>query len=130
MSSRTTKKKDDPKTSRGKAKAPWQGYVNWAFDRIDKAKFKEWSQGRNVFDNDLPDLITAGYKVSLSYDEYNKATVGSLYCHDSEDPNGGWCLTARAQDPYEALLRVMFIHYICFEGVWPENPPEDDDAWQ
>lgn len=130
MARSTAARSDSPRTGRGKTKVPFKGYVNWSMDRIDKKLYKEWSNGRNIFEDEVPTVIDSGYKLSLSYDEYNQACVASLYCQDKKSGNAGWCLTARAAEPYESLLRLLYLHFVCLEQAWPDETSPSGDGWQ
>lgn len=129
MAGRKVKKNDTGRTGAGKAKAEWKGYVNWSSDRVDKAGFDKWAESNEPFGNMIPTLIEDGYKVSMSYDNHNASAVASLYCQDVGNENAGWCLTARGSHVYDALLRLLYIHFVCFEKVWPEDDTYASDSW-
>ncbi len=131
MAKRPTKspKSDSLQTGRGKAKVKWRGYVNLALTENQKSGFDMWAKGSDVWGNEIPTLLDSGYTVSIAYDDYHQAAVAGLYCVDSDKENAGWKLTAHASDPYVALVRVIFIHYVLLEGDWSAGFQPELDSW-
>lgn len=130
MTGKAQKKKDSSRTAEGREKVKWQGYVNWSMSHVDKKVYKAWGEHRSVYENEVPSIIESGYSIKLSFDDYHQSVVCGLFCQNPTDANAGWCLTARAEDPYEALCRAMFIHYVCFDGLWPTERELDTDGWK
>lgn len=130
MSGNAHKRSDSKETAAGREKVKWLGYVNWNMSAVDKKAYLKWLEDQDVLYNVVPTIIGDGYSVKLAYDDYHDSVVCSLFCQNPGSENAGWCLTARAADPFEAMSRAMFIHFVCFDRIWPTERELDPDGWQ
>lgn len=120
------------KTTRGgKEKVPWLGYVRNTLTEGDKKKMVQWVSTNPDYDQLIEDVTEKGYDLKIRYDSYNQCFSAQLFCTDLKDSNAGFCLALRASGWYKALQRLLFVHYICFEGEWATEPEVgwDDDNW-
>ena len=128
---RTSKGTDSTKTSKGKEKVKWQGYVNYDLNDNIKSGIQTWLEGNPNVDDMVHRVTEDGYDLKVRYDDYSQCMSAQLYCTDANSPNAGWCLSVRASDWVSAMWRVLYLHFIAFEGVWidPTNTGWNDDQW-
>lgn len=119
------------KTASGKTKVEWKGYVNFSLNDSDKRKAEEYRGNPDWLDTAASHVCEEDYKLSVSYDNYNDCIVASLYCKRAGSPNAGYCLTARASHWYEAIFRVLYVHYVALDEDWNAQKEEgwDDSQW-
>lgn len=102
----------------GKSRVAFRGYVNYTPNEQDKAQLKEMLSGGWDAWGEITDILTGGYKISISWDGYHDCFSAALYCTDEGNGNSGWNLPARASDPYSALVRAIFLHVYILSGDW------------
>jgi len=106
-----SKRTEGQRSTRGRAKADWKGYVNLTLTDSDKQRFTEATINEGDTFHAVSRLVEAGYKVSVGYDDYNDAFVGSIYGVYADMDNGGWCLTIRGKSAISALQRAIYVHF-------------------
>ena len=104
----------------------WQNFefVALTLDEAQKDQFREWykEQGQRALD-ELPSMVTGGYKASVGWDEGSQCFIASLTCKEPTDPNYGYVLSSRSTDLWEAMaLNVFKTVEICEEYEWPRTP--------
>lgn len=122
----THRRKDSDKTSRGQRKVEFQGYVNWELTVGHKPAYERWLGEQPDIDNMIEQLCEDGYDVKIRWDSYNRCFAAQAYSRDKTSPNAGWCLSMRAGGWWEAVQRLLFVHYIAFEGTWVS---EEEQGW-
>ena len=105
-------------TGKGRKKVSWRGYVNYPVDEAMKVAYRDAVVRGWDWREAVEDVVSAGYKLSVSWDGYNQAFVGALYATNANDPNAGWCLSMRAANCNEACSRVLWVHVFALRGDW------------
>lgn len=73
--------------------------------------------------------IENGFKLSLSYDDYNECFTASLTCRDESSPNNQKIVTARHNTWDRALLLVAFkVDIVLGYAAWKQQS-DDEDNW-
>ena len=107
-------------------------FINVDLDKNQRQALREWSKsyGPQTFEM-IDRLLEAGYNLSLKRDTYNEAFSAFLTAPKKDNANSGFILTSRASGSMNALMGLLFRHYVLFEEDWPEyNRPKaafDDD---
>lgn len=123
------KKKFNPKSD-ARPKADWEGFVEWTISSDEKSTYAANQPKDDWLFDALLNAVESGYRVTINYDASNTAHRASLYAQYFDSDNAGWMLSMRADDPVEALRRVLYVHYVLLEGLWPVGERKDnDDIW-
>lgn len=98
-------------------------FVEVRISQNDKARFGQWAQeNANDAVDLLSTLVNSGYKVSLSWSDYNDCYTASFTGTEENGPNYKLVMTSRSDDVWEALMIGLFKHYVMFGGdAWPTD---------
>lgn len=107
----------------------WKGFVNYHLPNDVKKGAAEYRETWDLMGNILPTFVEARYKLSISFNPKDDAVVSSATCKDPTSPNYQRTLTAFAPDMEESLIRLCYIHYVVFEGEWPNEADKEDEGW-
>lgn len=112
---------------KGDAEFLWRGFINVNLTSEQKEAYKTWDvQDNDVWDG-LATYISAGYKVSLSFnkqnDKYNCTGTGQTACGS----NSGWAVSSFANTPYEAVRVWLFKVSAVLPDVWDDYEVGDAD---
>lgn len=107
----------------------WKGFVNYHLPIEVKKEAEKYRESWDLLGDILPTLVGQRYKVSLSYNPKDDAVVASATCKDPVDANYQRTLTAFGPDVHEAVLRLCYIHFVVFEGTWPDEQQKGEDGW-
>lgn len=66
----------------------------------------------------VSDLLEAGYRVGLSFNQQNDAFICAITCRDTESPNNGLTFNSFAETWFEALQIGMYKHYVKSAKNW------------
>jgi hypothetical protein len=105
----------------------WKGFVNVNITADQKEAYKAWDvQDDDVWDG-MAQYITAGYKVSLSYNKQND----KFNCTGTGQPesgvNSGYAVSAFANTPYEAVRVWLFKVATILPDDWSQHQNGDAD---
>jgi len=135
MSARTgqTRKADSARTTDGKKKVEWQGYVTFELNEAHKKTLAKFMAEANDPIDWLPRIAEDGtYEVKTKWDSYNNCYVTNIYCAKVGHVNAGWSLPTRAADYWESQRRAAFVHREVLKGNWGVDAPRTgwtDDKW-
>lgn len=101
-----------------KSSPPSFRFLNYSLNRKDI----EWLEASDV-DVDLPDtlvdeLVTQGYKYSLSYDAGNVTYVAAVTDRSPDSAFQNVCLTGRGATPRDARVSLLYRHYVASAEDW------------
>lgn len=98
-------------------------FVTMRIGAKEKEQFKAWySKNANDVLAKLEELVSDGYKVSLSYYFDGNCHIVSLTCKDEKSANFNRCLTSRSDDLWEAVGLTVFKHFhLCNDGIWEDE---------
>jgi hypothetical protein len=99
-------------------KAEWKGYLRVNLTKEQEQDFDVWRVSQNVRLEDLGILCNNGFKFSLNWDVFHNGVSASLFAADSKLAWAGYVLTAWAGDTDEAVLLLLYKHYIICEEDW------------
>lgn len=124
------RKPDSQVSAAGNKKVEWKGYVNYTPNDSDKRQLIEFQSNWDKVMSIWATIETDGYTIKSGYDERNDVHYATMFCQDEKNPNAGWALSQRAPDPLSAIVRVLYVHEICFEGNWGgEHKAGYSDLW-
>lgn len=94
-------------------------FVAIRLNNDDLQRFDQWYSENEP---DLPEyvqqVVSAGDKLSLSYDLANDAFTASLTIRDRKSPAHGAVITARSETAWDAFVLVIYKRLVVFD---PEN---------
>jgi len=99
-------------------KAEWKGYHRVNLNKEQEADFTAWASSQAIQISDFDVLCNAGYKLSLSWDDYHQGVSAALYCTQAKMDWAGFSLSAWAGDCETALKLLFFKHYILCGEIW------------
>ncbi len=105
-------------------------FVNYDLTREDKETLKKASPTWEELSAAIDSLLSQGYKISLSYDDYSDCLQAFLIGASKECVNVGFILTARASTSYKVVASLLYKHVTVYKGVWHDRVLEgksDDD---
>lgn len=112
-----------------KKQPEWKGFVNYVLSAEDKVRFNGWG----LDDHDLYPLLAgelaAGYKFTCTFNAQNGTYNASFTCNDEANANAGWCLSAFAPDPYNAMKTLLFKHIEVLGCVWGGEKVKETESW-
>lgn len=125
-------KKQEGHVGDGKSeRVAFRGYINYTPTADDKERLLSLvASGSSPLDQ-LADVLLQGYRCGVTWDSYHQCFTASLYDQDADRPTSGYNLGARANDPYSALTRILFLHVHVFEGNWLQavDRQREQDNW-
>lgn len=84
-------------------------FINLRIDSETKAEFDKWArQHAEDYFVDFHQLIVAGWKHSLSWDDANQCFIASMTCNSEGSRYYRKVFTGRADAPDEAILLVLY----------------------
>jgi hypothetical protein len=107
-------------------KATWKGYHNVNLSKEDEVLFKSWAEVNGITWELLDTLAQAGYKISLSWDDFHGGLSAGMYCNQKKMEWAGYTLTAWAGDIETALKLMCYKHFIMCGEIWDvaQDKPE------
>lgn len=107
----------------------FQGYIEVRLDEEGKKEFKRWKASIGDLDDTLMKLCEGGYRLSMSYDDYNGAYMCSMTTKDAQSENAGWVLVGRGNSPVSAMQQVVFKHLVVTSGMWVNFRQSSRNDW-
>jgi hypothetical protein len=126
-----TRSKGVPAGTRGKGTSQTSTFVAAEPTKAHIAQLRQMYLTHEELDDALGNLVDDGYKFTIKYDTFNKATVVFLFPEDGS-PNSGLILTGRGRTVSKALRQLCYKHYVMLETDWvgggssPADDPDDD----
>lgn len=97
--------------------AVWGGFINLKLDDEQKQTFYAWFENPPVaVVHLLEDLLGAGAKVGMAYDEQNQCHVASVTGALVSNSNERYCVTSRAGTFTECLALAVWKHFYLTDG--------------
>lgn len=107
----------------------FQGYVEVRLDETQKKAFAAWRKENDNLGLLLDKLVEAGYRCSLSWDDYNEAYMASITTKDPQSTNAGWVLVGRGPDCVGAAYQALFKHYVVAKEAWLNIATTSRNDW-
>lgn len=112
MTQRKTSRKHTPKVS----KAKWRGFINVSLSSTHKKAIKERIHSDVEALEFLENLVSDGYKVSLSCEPSSATyTVAVTAAYDNL-PEAGYAFSMRHKDMLTAISAVSYVHDVMSDG--------------
>lgn len=118
-----------PKRQRQAPQIDFQGYIEVRFDEDQKKLFKKWASEFSDLASSIDKQVEAGYRFSLSWDDYNSAYMCSITTKDSQSVNAGWVLVGRGKDVFSALLQAYYKHVVVTQENWTNHKQTRTQDW-
>jgi hypothetical protein len=93
-------------------------FVNWSLSFEQKQDCKNFLVTEGDHDEALLTIIQAGYKVTVSYDNYRDCFTASIVPTQDAKSNQGFILTGKGSTPLKAARQVLYIHYRIMDEDW------------
>jgi len=93
-------------------------FVNWSLTVEEKAAVKAWALTLEEYDNFVGGLVEAGYKITVSYDNFRSCFTASIVPTKDAKSNQGYILTGKGSTPLKAVRQAMYIHFYVMDGEW------------
>lgn len=125
-----TSRKQRTERKARKKRVEFKGYLNRNISNDEKETYlADVKAGFQWYDK-VEELISDGYNLKWSWDDYNEAFAATLYNTNIDDPHGGYSLSFRGKEPFESMQRLMWVHYVLLAGTWDNiSVPREDDEW-
>lgn len=106
-------------------------FVSCELDKETKEVVKKWDVKFETTMDCVDKLIQDGYKISISQDKFHDCTGVFMTIADSENPNHGWCLSARGPNYLQALKVLVYKHFTILQENWDTdvNQTYERDTW-
>lgn len=103
-------------------------FVEIRLAEADKDQFKAWAKNNTDDSLDLLSaLVNSGYKLSVSWSDYNDCYTASLTGVEENGPNFQHVMTSRSDELWEAVMIALYKHYVlCPNGEWPTDKQAND----
>jgi hypothetical protein len=95
-------------------------FVNWSLSPDEKAACKAWELSLEDYDEALLTLVEAGYKSTVSYDDFRSCFTASIVPTKTAKSNQGYILTGKGSTPLKSVKQVLYIHYHIMAEEWAE----------
>lgn len=74
-------------------------------------------------------LIQAGYKISITWDDYTNSPACFFFPKEPTNPNFGAILSGRVRTAQGALYEAAYKHFYVFDTVWGRSTAKTDDQF-
>ena len=108
-----------------------QQFVRCELDKETKERVKKWDVKYESTMDGLDRMLNDGYKVSIVRDAQHDCMSIFATCTDKNNPNSGFCLTARAPGFLDALKVLVFKHFDVLQEQWDDGTGQkyQPDPW-
>lgn len=96
----------------------WTEFVDIPLTEDDFEQIGKAFPDIETTDEAIADLLSQGYRVSLSYNSNNDAFIASVTCKNEDDENHGKTFNAFAGSWVEALQCALYKHYVKARKNW------------
>jgi hypothetical protein len=106
-------------------------FINVTLSEAQKDQVRKWGEGETNVWGYVEELVGAGYRVGINFDEHNACFSASITNRSGPTEFRGVCVTFRGPTAFDALLRVVGVHYVVAGEDWTflEKPGDPDDLW-
>ncbi len=122
------KPRNKKQSSGGKGSFDDYAFVDVRIRASDKDAFKTWAQSNANDSVDLlSTLVNSGYKVSVSWSDYQDCYTASFTGQEEKSPNYHLVMTSRSDDLWEAIMIGLYKHFVqCGGEDWPTDRQTND----
>lgn len=105
------------------ANPEFKGFVDFTVSDTEHEAFNEWvpTVEEARFWQGLMKRLDNGYKLSIAADNVNECYIATLICNVHESPDAGWCLTARDDTVFGAMMLLFWKDEVLLKGSWIKN---------
>jgi len=105
------------------ANPEFKGFVDFTVTDSEHEAFNEWvpTVEEAQFWRGLMKRLDHGYKLSIAADTVNECYIATLICNLHESSDAGWCLTARDETVFGALMLLFWKDEVLLKGSWIKN---------
>ena len=110
----------DDRIAAGNYTNGFKGFVTHRLTEEEKGQFMVWSESVDVdyVWLQVDELQDSDYVLSVKHDGYGGGVQASLTCKNKNSDDLGYCLTARAPESYNAVLLLLFKHFVLLKQSW------------
>jgi len=105
------------------ANPEFKGFVDFTVSDAEHEAFDEWVKEAEevLFWKGLMARLEGGYKLSLSADTSNECYIATLICNVHGSADAGYCLTARDDSAFGAMMLLFWKDEVLLKGEWVKN---------
>lgn len=93
-------------------------FINCQMASTERPKVTKFGENADKIWGLVEQLLNDGYKLSWSFDRSRGAYVASLTCKAVDDDNFNQTLSAWSSGWYDALVAVLYKHFVYLSAVW------------
>lgn len=110
-------------------KATWKSFVNVDIPYGDRESAKEVILDADKTVERVSDLVSQGYKLSVSYSASNDSFIATLTGAYADLPNAGLSMSGFGKDWIVALGSVCYKHFDVSKGTWSSGAKSDSELF-
>lgn len=108
-------------------RAQWQGFLDRQLTEDELQQLDEWKPKPSDVWGEVDTLLSAGVRITLSYNQRGKAACCTLIDDNPERPTGGYGLSSFDGDCAAAMKMAIFKHAVLLQRDWspllsPDKP--------
>lgn len=93
-------------------------FIDVQLDEKGREKLKAWYASLTDQETLVDELLSEGYKITMSWDTRNQCYSAFLVPSSEKSPNWGMILTARSGNWYRAVVALYYKHKLMLKGDW------------
>lgn len=101
----------------------WLGFVDVKLSKDDRDRALSWNE--SDFGDELADLLSSNYKVTLTWDVRTETFLVSISCYSDTSVNFKRTLTTRFVTAIGALRMAVYKHVIVLDEQWVSDESKD-----
>ena len=107
----------------------WLGYANIDIPASRRDEASQFIADTELFSEALENVISDGYRLSLSLNKTNDTVTCTATCKNKASPNAGYSLTGYGKDWLRATGSLLFKHYRLASEDWTGHTSQNDDEF-
>lgn len=107
--------KSKPAPKKGK---PTFRFINYSLDAAEQEDLRGMDLAVEYPESLLEDLMVAGYKFSMTYDQKNTGFICSMIDTSEDSPYWNCCISGRGSTLQNARASVLYRHLTVAQEIW------------
>lgn len=112
-----------------KPQPKFRGFVNTSMNEEKYTRLRAWAFHEGNVAEGIDKLVSDGYKVAISPDDYHDCVQCVISRPDVGHANEGLFLVGRGKSAYTAVKAAFWWHYTVFDGEWPAPKTGLAEEW-
>lgn len=111
-----------------KDKVKFKSFVNVTLTKIHAAELTAMDLEVEFPWTDLQEVVSDGYKFSMSYSHGDNSYVATLIDHNHESVAAGYALSGWGATPHKAFSALLYKHRYIFQDGWEIADEQRNDS--